>query len=108
MWLRMAQHLLRAILLHLCHFKDFLIVCATGFALYGEGLGTQSWAARWFGWIIVAFGGNSLTVHNWHRLGMWAIVLFVMVHLYTAIREDIMSKQSMVSTIISGFRMFKD
>jgi len=85
-----------------------LFMCATGFALYGEGLGTQSWAARWFGWIIVAFGGNSLTVHNWHRLGMWAIVLFVMVHLYTAIREDIMSKQSMVSTIISGFRMFKD
>jgi len=31
-----------------------------------------------------------------------------MVHIYAAIREDIMSKQSMVSTMISGFRMFKD
>jgi Ni/Fe-hydrogenase 1 B-type cytochrome subunit len=39
---------------------------------------------------------------------MWAILLFVMIHVYAAIREDIMSKQSMVSTMISGFRMFKD
>ncbi|MCB6182378.1 Ni/Fe-hydrogenase, b-type cytochrome subunit [Leeia sp. TBRC 13508] len=80
----------------------------SGFALYGEGLGTKSWAYSWFGWVIDVFGGNSLTVHNWHRLGMWSIVLFVMIHVYAAIREDIMSKQSMVSTMISGFRMFKD
>jgi Ni/Fe-hydrogenase 1 B-type cytochrome subunit len=57
--------------------------------------------------VIVTFG-NSLDVHSWHRLGMWAILLFVMIHVYAAIREDIMSKQSMVSTMISGFRMFKD
>jgi len=85
-----------------------LFMCGTGFALYGEGLGTNSWAYKGFGWIISAFGGNSQTVHSWHRLGMWSILLFVMVHIYTAIREDIMSKQSMVSSIISGFRMFKD
>ena len=29
-----------------------------------------------------------------------------MVHVYAAIREDIMSKQSMISTMVSGFRMF--
>jgi len=84
-----------------------LFMCATGFALYGEGTGAGSWAHSAFGWVIVAFG-NSLDVHSWHRLGMWAILLFVMIHVYAAIREDIMSKQSMVSTMISGFRMFKD
>jgi Ni/Fe-hydrogenase 1 B-type cytochrome subunit len=39
---------------------------------------------------------------------MWGMVLFVMTHLYTAIREEIMGRQSMVSTMISGYRTFKD
>lgn len=85
-----------------------ILMCLSGFALYGEGLGIDSWAYRYFGWVIHAFGGNSLDVHNWHRLGMWSIILFVMIHVYAAIREDIMSKQSMISTMVSGFRMFKD
>ena len=84
-----------------------LFMCVTGFALYGEGTGAGSWAHSVFGWVIGAFG-SSLDVHNWHRLAMWGIVLFVMVHVYAAIREDIMSKQSMISTMVSGFRMFKD
>ena len=29
-------------------------------------------------------------------------------HVYVAIREDIMSRQSLISTMISGYRMFKD
>jgi len=35
-------------------------------------------------------------------------VLFVIVHIYAAIREDIMGRQSIVSTMISGYRTFKD
>jgi Ni/Fe-hydrogenase 1 B-type cytochrome subunit len=31
-----------------------------------------------------------------------------MVHIYAAVREDIMSRQSIVSTMISGWRTFKD
>ena len=31
-----------------------------------------------------------------------------MIHVYVAIREDIMSRQSLISTMISGWRMFKD
>ena len=84
-----------------------IFMCLSGFALYSEGLGAGSWADQAFGWMIPLLGG-SLDLHVWHRLGMWAIVLFVMIHVYAAIREDIMSKQSMVSTMISGFRMFKD
>lgn len=84
-----------------------ILMCLSGFALYGEGLGHASWAWRGFGWMVDLAGGNSLSLHSWHRLGMWAMALFVMVHIYTAIREDIMSRQSMISTMISGFRMFK-
>jgi Ni/Fe-hydrogenase 1 B-type cytochrome subunit len=80
---------------------------ATGFALYAEGQQAGGWADSLFGWVIPLFG-SSLDVHNWHRLGMWMIVCFTIIHIYAAIREDIMSRQSMVSTMISGHRTFKD
>jgi Ni/Fe-hydrogenase 1 B-type cytochrome subunit len=85
----------------------FMIV--TGFALYGEGAQASSWSHTLFtSWVLPLFGGNSQTVHTWHHLGMWAIVCFVIVHVYAAIREDIMGRQSIVSTMISGHRTFKD
>jgi Ni/Fe-hydrogenase 1 B-type cytochrome subunit len=31
-----------------------------------------------------------------------------MIHVYVAIREDIMSRQSIISSMISGWRNFKD
>ena len=83
----------------------FMII--TGFALYAEGLGQDSWADTLFGWVIPLFG-QSQDVHTWHRLGMWWIITFIMIHVYVAIREDIMSRQSLISTMISGWRMFKD
>jgi Ni/Fe-hydrogenase 1 B-type cytochrome subunit len=80
----------------------------TGFALYGEGTGPGSWANEVFSsWVIPLFG-NSMTVHTWHHLGMWYIILFVIVHVYMAIREDIMSRQTMISTMVNGWRYFKD
>lgn len=83
----------------------FMIV--TGFALYGQGAQAGSWASVCFGWVIPLFG-QSQTVHTWHHLGMWWIVTFVIMHVYVAVREDIMSRQSMISTMVSGERMFKD
>ena len=84
---------------------SFMII--TGFALYGEGLGQGSWADTLFGWVIPAMG-QSQDVHTWHHLGMWYLITFVMIHVYVAIREDIMSRQSLISTMIGGWRMFKD
>jgi Ni/Fe-hydrogenase 1 B-type cytochrome subunit len=83
------------------------MIC-TGFALYGEAQGIDSWTYRLFGWVISAVGGNSQQVHAWHHMGLWVTVIFVILHVYAAIREDIMSRQSMISTMISGWRMFKD
>lgn len=79
----------------------------TGFALYSEGAGKGSWQDHLFGWVIPMFG-ESQDVHTWHHLGMWWIVTFVIMHVYVAVREDIMSRQSIISTMVSGFRMFKD
>ncbi len=86
---------------------SLLFMIVTGFALYGEGTQPGSWANRLFGWVIPLFG-QSQDVHTWHHLGMWSIVLFVVVHVYASIREDIMGRQSIVSTMVSGWRTFKD
>ncbi len=79
----------------------------TGFALYAEGLGADHWLSTLTA-PVMALVGNSQMLHSLHHLGMWAIVVFVMIHVYAAIREDIMSRQSMVSTMLSGHRTFKD
>jgi Ni/Fe-hydrogenase 1 B-type cytochrome subunit len=84
----------------------FMIV--TGLALYGEGAGMASWQYRFFSsWVIPLFG-QSQDVHTWHHVGLWAMVVFIIIHIYAAIREDIMSRQSMISSVTSGWRTFKD
>ncbi|MEN2494673.1 MAG: putative Ni/Fe-hydrogenase B-type cytochrome subunit [Hyphomicrobiaceae bacterium hypho_1] len=80
---------------------------ATGFALYAEGIGSESWLYMLFSPVFYILG-NSQTIHTIHHLGMWVMILFIMIHIYVAIREDIMSRQSMISTMISGYRTFKD
>ena len=84
---------------------SFMIL--TGFALYAEAAGQGSMLDTIFGPLLTLVG-NSQVMHSLHHLGMWFIVVFVMIHIYAAIREDIMSRQSMVSTMISGHRTFKD
>lgn len=79
----------------------------TGLALYGQGLGTGSWADRGFGWIIPLLGGGQAT-RNWHDMGMWIMLTFVIIHIYMAVRADIIGRESSVSTIIGGWRLFKD
>jgi Ni/Fe-hydrogenase 1 B-type cytochrome subunit len=83
----------------------FMIV--TGLALYSEGAGEGSWQDTLFGWVIPRFGGSQ-AVHSWHHLGMWLTITFVILHVYAAIREEIMSRQTMLSAIVSGTRTFRD
>jgi Ni/Fe-hydrogenase 1 B-type cytochrome subunit len=98
----------------LAHLFMFLFVTVaatlmilTGFALYSEGAGLGTWQDRLFGWVIPMLGGSQAT-HSWHHLGMWGIVTFVILHVYAAVREDIMSRQTMISTMISGQRTFRE
>jgi len=84
---------------------SFMLI--TGWALYAEGAGQGSLPDSVMGWVL-GLVHNSQRLHTLHHLGMWAIVVFMIIHIYAAIREDIMSRQSMVSTMISGHRTFKD
>ncbi len=77
----------------------------TGFALYAEGQGVDTWWYAAFGWVFSVYG-DSFFVHTTHRLVMWLIAIFCLIHMYTAIREDILSRQSIISTMVSGYRYF--
>ncbi len=79
----------------------------TGFALYSEATGPGTWQHTLFNWVIPLLG-SSMMVRMVHVILMWLTIVFILIHVYTAIREDIMSRQSIISTMISGERMFKD
>lgn len=81
-----------------------LFMILTGFALYGEGLGMESWAFRWFSSWVLPMLGYSQAVHTWHHLCAWYLFWFTLVHLYFVIREDIVSGLTVVSSMISGWR----
>lgn len=99
---------LAVLVMHIVFVWGVVFMIITGLALYGEGTGYDSWQFTLFSsWVIPLFG-QSQDVHTWHHLAMWVIIVFVMTHVYVAIREDIMSRQSLVSTMISGWRTFKD
>jgi Ni/Fe-hydrogenase 1 B-type cytochrome subunit len=85
-----------------------LVEIITGFALYGEGSGYGSWSYELFTRWVVPLVGDSQRLRTWHVLGMWYLILFVIVHVYMTIREDIMSRQTMMSTMVNGWRYFKD
>ena len=82
----------------------FMIV--TGLSLYAEGQGQGSTLDRFFGWVGPALGGSQ-QMHTVHHLTMWAIVIFVIMHVYAVLREDVMGGQSTLSVIVSGYRYFR-
>jgi Ni/Fe-hydrogenase 1 B-type cytochrome subunit len=97
----------------LAHFAMFLmfvlpliVLLLTGFALYAEQAGVQTGWYTVFGWVFPLLG-ESMTVRLWHHVAMWIVIIFSMVHMYMAIREDITHRQTTISTMVSGWRFFK-
>ncbi len=85
----------------------FLFTMITGFALYAEGAGIESAWYSAFGWVFPLLG-SSMAVHTLHHFGMWTLVIFSCVHIYIGIREDIIRRQSTLSTMTGGWRLFKN
>ncbi len=83
-----------------------VVIILTGFGLYAQQWG---WGTGWmnlFGWTQVLLG-EPQAVRTLHHLMMWYLILFAMVHIYMVFREDIMTKESVIGTMVDGIRMFK-
>ena len=81
------------------------LMILTGFGLFSANSGLA--VLRPFGLVmdaIYALGGNGQTLHSLHRLGMFLLLAFIVVHLYMVIREEIMGRTSLVTTMFNGFR----
>lgn len=79
----------------------------SGFALYGEGAGMGSWQFTLFTSWLQPLVGDSQSLHTYHRLGMWYLIVFSLVHIYMVVRQDVFSKETIISTMINGWRVRK-
>jgi Ni/Fe-hydrogenase 1 B-type cytochrome subunit len=83
-----------------------IVLLLTGFALFAEQMGINTWWYTLFGWVFQVLG-DSMTVRTWHQFAMWIILIFSMVHMYMAIREDMTHRQTTISSMVSGWRFYR-
>jgi Ni/Fe-hydrogenase 1 B-type cytochrome subunit len=84
-----------------------LAMVCSGFGLYSEGTAGGSWQRALFGWTI-PLAGSSMTLRTFHHATMYYLWTFILVHLYLVFREDLVGRSSMVTTMITGWRTFRD
>lgn len=87
-------------------FVLFLIEIMTGFALYSL---SHSGGAIWTilgGWMIPVFGQG--LVRFIHHVIMWFIAVFVIIHVYISIHNDLIEKCGLVTSIFNGYKNFQD
>jgi len=83
-----------------------VLTILTGYAMLAEVSGHDSWEYHVFGWMMIIFP-NTLDLHLVHRICMWFIVFFAFLHTYITIRDDILSRQTLISSLLSGERLFR-
>lgn len=83
-----------------------IILSLTGFYMYLE-VRPDSAAFAWFSWLHV-FADNSIWMHYIHHWLAWAIMVFVVIHVYMAIRMDALDKDATVSSILTGYKVTHD
>jgi Ni/Fe-hydrogenase 1 B-type cytochrome subunit len=77
----------------------------TGFTMYGQSRPGGLWY-RLFGWVVPLLGGIQI-VHVVHHVLSWVFLIFLPIHLYLALRADILERTGTISSIISGGRFVR-
>ena len=81
-----------------------LVLVFTGFGLYSDLSGW--WLPKLFAWVPHALGGDFLT-RQIHRISMWLIIVFIILHVYLALFHDWLHARGEISTMISGFKFVR-
>jgi Ni/Fe-hydrogenase b-type cytochrome subunit len=74
----------------------------TGFAMYGQSRPGGLWYTV-FGWVVPLLGGIQV-VHFVHHVLTWAFLIFIPIHIYLALRADVLERTGTISSIVSGGR----
>jgi Ni/Fe-hydrogenase 1 B-type cytochrome subunit len=77
----------------------------TGFAMYGQSRPGGFWYTV-FGWIVPLLGGIQI-VHFVHHVLTWAFLIFIPIHIYLALRADLLEHTGTISSIFSGGRFVR-
>ena len=64
----------------------------------------ESFWAKIFVWVPNIFGGDSYTLRSWHHIAAWGFMLFTLIHVYMAIRDDYLERNGSVSSMITGYK----
>jgi Ni/Fe-hydrogenase 1 B-type cytochrome subunit len=88
-------------LTYFCMFMLFLLQILTGFALYSETHVGAFWTLMG-GWLFSLIGTG--TVRLIHHLIMWAIGIFLILHIYIGWHNDIAERNGLMSSIFSGYK----
>ncbi len=87
---------------YLLVFGLLAIQTVTGFSLMGVH-GMEPWATL-FGWLVELIGIQ--WVRLIHHLLMWAILAFVVHHVYAAVLVDHWERNGLLSSIVTGYKFF--
>lgn len=79
-----------------------LIMVVTGFAMYGQS-NPGGFFYQAFAWVPAMLGGLQV-VRFVHHVLTWAFIIFVVMHVYFAVRSDYVERAGVVSSIITGGR----
>ena len=82
-----------------------LVQIVTGFALYGQSQPGGAWHTM-VGWIVPYLGGLQI-VRFIHHVLTWVFLIFVPIHVYLALRSDLLERSGTISSIISGGRFVR-
>ncbi|WP_211233473.1 Ni/Fe-hydrogenase, b-type cytochrome subunit [Thermicanus aegyptius] len=80
-----------------------LVMVLTGFYMFFEPQ-PESFLGSLFAWVPYLFG-NSFLIRSWHHLVAWFFMIFLIAHVYLAIREDYLSRNGTMSSIFTGYKI---
>lgn len=81
-----------------------ILIIMTGFYLYFEPQ-PGTFFATLFAWVPYVFGDDSYTIRSWHHLVAWAFMLFTVLHVYLAWRDDYLEKNGTLSSMGTGYKV---
>jgi Ni/Fe-hydrogenase 1 B-type cytochrome subunit len=82
-----------------------LLQAVTGFAMYGQSRPEGFWYTL-FGWVVPFLGGIQI-VHFVHHILTWVFLIFIPIHIYLALRADMLERTGTISSIVSGGRFVR-
>jgi Ni/Fe-hydrogenase 1 B-type cytochrome subunit len=77
----------------------------TGFALYAQSAPGGAWYTL-TGWVVPLLGGMQI-VRFIHHVLTWVFLIFIPVHIYLAIRAELLEHTGTISSIVSGGRFVR-